>query len=167
MARDLGLERFHAQPKWEIPVEGNLAPYQPFVEIVRQLLSQLGDLEAQRPDPQVRQRTRPPKDRESIGNVDALAATQDHRTTPETVEDVVRNYAAELLRIAPDLRTWLPGKAFRQVDLSREAGRAKTPDSKNPTSRSARFAALVAHRMAWTAGTGQTHYGCAPGFQYA
>lgn len=99
--------------------EGNLSPYQPFVEIVRQMLTQLGSLSSHQSNPDLhRASSERASDRRET---QSLAGTEAHSARKETVQDVVRNYAAELLRIAPDLHQWLPGKAFRQIDLSREA----------------------------------------------
>lgn len=101
--------------------EGNLAPYQPFVEIVRQLLSRMGSVDLSPPD-----RLVSPSQATAAGwtetprDLAQMTETEAYGCTIETIQDVVRNYAAELLRMAPDLHAWLPGKAFRQVDVSRE-----------------------------------------------
>ncbi|WP_165227463.1 serine/threonine-protein kinase [Aquisphaera insulae] len=88
--------------------DGNLSPFQPFVEILRQLIAEL-------------------RLQERRG---AAAAAQDLTGTHVAglpVESLVRllnvvdDFRGELLRIAPELRKYLPGEAYRQVDYGREA----------------------------------------------
>jgi eukaryotic-like serine/threonine-protein kinase len=107
--------------------EGNVAPYQPFVDVLRQLLldQRLG---AGRQDPG---QARPGATR-LVHVGETVAATGGVRVPGESgvsdgdegygpaLESLVSEYAAELLRVAPDLRRWLPGEAFRQIDLNRE-----------------------------------------------
>jgi len=100
--------------------EGNLAPYQPFVEIVRQLLTQIGQLGSAEDtvgslQGSTSERLKHQHDISSVGGTDFYPVKN------ESAQEVIRNYSAELLRIAPDLHSLLPGKAFPQVDLSREA----------------------------------------------
>src|SRR5208283_4739291 len=37
------------------------------------------------------------------------------------LQAIVNNYSGELLRVAPELRKYLPGEAYQQVDYGREA----------------------------------------------
>ncbi len=102
--------------------EGNLAPFQPFVEIIRQMLIRIGQVDSGSADfaaaPLAAVGTPRAADRR---DAKSIAGTEVQSTSKETLHDIVRNYSAELLRVAPDLHQWLPGEAFRQVDLSREA----------------------------------------------
>ncbi|MHC5537444.1 ATP-binding protein [Singulisphaera rosea] len=89
--------------------DGNLSPFQPFVEILRQLLA---DLRLQ-------------ERREAVAVVDDdLTGTLAVGLPLESMTrllSIVGNYSGELLRIAPELRKYLPGEAFQQVDYRREA----------------------------------------------
>lgn len=101
--------------------EGNLAPYQTFVEIIRQLLLPLGHLGSLEDNLTTGAPHDPTSERHRIQREAASGGGAEvHSAKKETLQDVVRNYSAELLRISPDLQSLLPGKAFRQVDLSRE-----------------------------------------------
>ncbi len=88
--------------------DGNLAPFQPFVEIIRQLIADLRLQERREAAP---------------ADVD-LTATH---AAGQPVESwarllaVVKDYSGELLRIAPELRKYLPGEAYQQVDFGRDA----------------------------------------------
>jgi len=101
--------------------EGNLAPYQPFVEILRQLLS--GRSPAERSEPHSDHKLfAAGRDAGSAGDgADPGLTTALGSGAKSSLHDVVADFSAELLRIAPDLRKWLPGEAMKQVDLSREA----------------------------------------------
>jgi serine/threonine protein kinase/tetratricopeptide (TPR) repeat protein len=107
--------------------EGNLAPYQPFVDVLRQLLleqrgpgrsiashSHIGDnvSEPSRPGS-----PRPPR---GFDPADAPTIIRPRDFSGDACDTLLGEYAAELLRVAPDLRRWLPGEAFRQADLNRE-----------------------------------------------
>ena len=102
--------------------EGNLAPYQPFVEILQQILLEARCSEDRRRPEQaeaalvVSQGGDPANAGASV-----LTGTDSWSDAPRhTGAKVIEDYKAEILRIAPDLRKWLPGEAFHQVDLSRE-----------------------------------------------
>ena len=90
-------------------LEGNLAPFQPFVEIVRQLLMEQAQL----------------RSRSSGQQVDRLAQTTVMQAADPTVrvDLIFQEYAPELLRIAPELRDLLPGEAF-----SSDAGNLQQTD---------------------------------------
>jgi serine/threonine protein kinase/tetratricopeptide (TPR) repeat protein len=89
--------------------DGNLAPFQPFVEILRQLVV---DLRLQE-----RRETQGPPDEDMTASRGAgLPVEQWARLTA-----VVKDYAGEILRVAPELRKYLAGEAYRQVDFGREA----------------------------------------------
>lgn len=101
--------------------EGNLAPFQPFVEIIRQMLA---GLDASDSDSG---KGRPPSlasfvSTRSSHEPGAVEGTVIYsaRSSTDALREVIQKYSPELLRIAPDLRQWLPGEAFRQGDLSRE-----------------------------------------------
>lgn len=97
--------------------EGNLAPYQPFVEIIRQML-----VSANESDSSVQGRGPSATPNQVATPTSGLMAptTAPDAAQRTTLKEIISEYSAELLRIAPDLRQWLPGEAFRQVDLSRE-----------------------------------------------
>ncbi len=84
------------------------APFQPFVEIIRQLIA---DLRLQE------RREAAPADLDLTGT---HAAGQPVESWARLLA-VVNDYSGELLRIAPDLRKYLPGEAYQQVDFGREA----------------------------------------------
>lgn len=107
--------------------EGDLTPYQPFVEILKQLL-----MHVRRVKEHSDGGGSPPARFAGGSDPEQLAVAT---VTPQTmlydagqgsvdrarVElALVEDYSAEILRIAPDLRKWLPGEAFQQADLSRE-----------------------------------------------
>ncbi|WP_339907220.1 ATP-binding protein, partial [Symmachiella dynata] len=80
--------------------DGNRAPFHPFIEIIRDILSGL------------KQRSR--QDDEATAYLPSSPAAADIARA----QAVVDNYRAELLRIAPDLRRWLPGEAYSQADFA-------------------------------------------------
>jgi serine/threonine protein kinase/tetratricopeptide (TPR) repeat protein len=88
--------------------DGNLSPFQPFVEIVRQLIAELKLQE-----------------RREVSAADAdLTGTHVAGLPAESLVHllgIVNDYRGELLRIAPELRKYLPGEAYQQVDFGREA----------------------------------------------
>jgi predicted ATPase len=89
--------------------DGNLAPFQPFVEIIRQLITELKLQERREAD--------------AAPEVD-LTATHAAELPVDSVARllaIVKDYSGELLRIAPELRKYLPGEAYQQVDFGREA----------------------------------------------
>ena len=92
---------------------GNLSPYQPFVEILRQILREAHEKRAVSP---ISSKTT---------SFDALTASageaEEHKgDSLLSLRALIEDYCGEILRIAPDLRRWLPGEAFKQVDPSRE-----------------------------------------------
>jgi serine/threonine-protein kinase len=107
--------------------EGNVAPYQPFVDVLRQLLLvHRSGSGGTTPNPAGAATWRSRNVAETVAPSGGLGvpgasddSDDDERYGP-ACESLVRDYTAELLRIAPDLRRWLPGEAFRQVDLNRE-----------------------------------------------
>ena len=89
--------------------DGNLSPFQPFVEILRQLIAELRLQE--------RREAAAPTDEDLTGtHVAGLPAESLVRLLA-----IVNDYSGELLRIAPELRKYLPGEAYQQVDYGREA----------------------------------------------
>ena len=88
--------------------DGNLSPFQPFVEIVRQLIAELRLQE--------RREAATPADADLTGtHVAGMPAESLARLLA-----IVNDYGGELLRIAPELRKYLAGHASRQVDFGRE-----------------------------------------------
>ncbi len=88
--------------------DGNLSPFQPFVDLVRQLIAEL--------------RLQERRD-EAMPDVD-LTGTHVAGLPAESAARllaIVKDYSGELLRIAPELRKYLPGEAYQQVDFGREA----------------------------------------------
>lgn len=93
--------------------EGNLAPYQPFVDILGQLLEGV-EKDARRTGRggnNVGQRTTPSI---ASNHVESRAPNSD-------VAALFDEFGPELLRIAPDLRKHISAEAFKQVDLNRES----------------------------------------------
>ena len=88
--------------------DGNLSPFQPFVEIIRQLIAEL--------KLQERREVAAPDVDLTGTHVAGLPAESLVRLL-----GVVNDYRGELLRIAPELRKYLPGEAYQQVDFGREA----------------------------------------------
>ncbi len=89
--------------------DGNLSPFQPFIEILRQLIAEMRLQE--------RRETAPPAEVDLTGTqVSGLPAQSLVRLLA-----IVNDYRGELLRIAPELRKYLPGEAYQQVDYGREA----------------------------------------------
>ena len=89
--------------------DGNLAPFQPFVEIIRQLIAEL--------------RLQERREADVLPGVD-LTVTHAAGLPVDSAARllaVVQDYSGELLRIAPELRKYLPGEAYQQVDFGREA----------------------------------------------
>ncbi|WP_435011952.1 serine/threonine-protein kinase PknK (plasmid) [Tundrisphaera lichenicola] len=89
--------------------DGNLSPFQPFVEIIRQLVAEL--------------RLQERREAEAPAGED-LTATQVAGLPAESLDRllaVVNDYSGELLRVAPELGKYLPGEAYRQIDFGREA----------------------------------------------
>ena len=88
--------------------DGNLSPFQPFVEIIRQLIAELKLQE---------RREAASADLDLTGtHVAGLPAESLLRLL-----GVINDYRGELLRIAPELRKYLPGEAYQQADYGREA----------------------------------------------
>ncbi len=88
--------------------DGNLSPFQPFVEIVRQLIAELKLQEH----------------REAEAADEDLTGTHVAGLPAQSLVHllgIVNEYRGELLRIAPELRKYLPGEAYQQVDYGREA----------------------------------------------
>jgi tetratricopeptide (TPR) repeat protein len=88
--------------------DGNLSPFQPFVEIVRQLIAEL----------------RLQERREAAAAEEDLTGTHIAGLPAESLVrllGIVNDYRGELLRIAPELRKYLSGEAYQQVDYGREA----------------------------------------------
>ena len=89
--------------------DGNLSPFQPFVEIIRQLIAEM----------------RLQERRGAAGSTDEdLTGTHVAGLPAQSLVSlmaIVNNYRGELLRIAPELRKYLPGEAYQQVDFGREA----------------------------------------------
>jgi serine/threonine protein kinase/tetratricopeptide (TPR) repeat protein len=83
--------------------DGNLSPFQPFVEIIRQLIAELRLQER-------REAARPDLDLTGT-HVAGLPAESSARLL-----GIVNDYRGELLRIAPELRKYLPGDAYSQAD---------------------------------------------------
>ncbi len=84
--------------------DGNLSPFQPFVEIIRQLIAEL--------------RLQERREAEAAPDVD-LTATHAAGLPVESAARLlalVNDYSSELLRIAPELRKYLAGEAYRQSD---------------------------------------------------
>ncbi len=115
--------------------DGNLAPFQPFVEIIRQLIAELRLQERREAAP---------------ADVD-LTATHAAGLPVESLARllaIVNDYSGELLRIAPELRKYLPGRGVpagrfrprgrlhlpRPVGLLRRAGdpAAGLPELRGP-----------------------------------
>ncbi len=105
--------------------EGNLAPYQPFVEIIRQLLTEVRDSDSSFGQEACARAGDPL----SLRSTSATTSTPGNIVAPtivprspskHTIHALIQDYSSEILRIAPDLRNYLPGEAFRQVDLERE-----------------------------------------------
>jgi len=89
--------------------DGNLSPFQPFVEIIRQLVAELRLQE--------RREAATPTDADLTGTHVAGLPTE----SLARLLAIVNNFSGELLRIAPELRKYLPGEAYHQVDFGREA----------------------------------------------
>ncbi len=87
--------------------DGNLAPFQPFVEIIRQLIAELRLQER-------REAAAPDLDLTGT-HVAGLPAESAMRLL-----SIVSDYSGELLRIAPELRKYLPGDAYRYDELTRD-----------------------------------------------
>jgi serine/threonine protein kinase/tetratricopeptide (TPR) repeat protein len=88
--------------------DGNLSPFQPFVEIIRQLIAEL----------KLQER------REVAATGDDITGTHVAGVPVESLFrllGIVNDYRGELLRIAPELRKYLPGDAYQQIDFGREA----------------------------------------------
>ena len=82
--------------------EGNLAPFQPFVEIIRQLLIEQEQLRSRSSD---------------IQDEGVAETTVSQAADPSVwIDNIFRNYAPELLRIAPELKDLLPGEAFTHAE---------------------------------------------------
>ena len=88
--------------------DGNLSPFQPFVEILRQLIAEL----------KLQER------RETAATEEDLTGTYIAGLPAESLVrllGIVNDYRGELLRIAPELRKYLAGEAYQHVDYGREA----------------------------------------------
>ena len=89
--------------------DGNLSPFQPFVEILRQFIAEMRLQERRQADG--------PTDDDLTGtHVGGLPAHSLVR-----LQAVVNGYRGELLRIAPELRKYLSGDAYQQAEIGREA----------------------------------------------
>ena len=89
--------------------DGNLSPFQPFVEILRQLIAEMRLQE--------RRDSTGPTDEDLTGtHVAGLPAQSLVR-----LQAIVNDYRGELFRIAPELGKYLAGEAYQQVDYRREA----------------------------------------------
>lgn len=88
--------------------EGNRSPFQPVVEIVRQLLLEQSEFRLSASEDELS---------------DGLATTTFARVADSTsqVDKVLLDFAPELHRIGPELRNLLPGRAFEQVEIARES----------------------------------------------
>lgn len=89
--------------------DGNLSPFQPFVEILRHLIV---DLRLQ----ERREAEVVPEDDLTGTHAAGLPVEQWARLSA-----IVGDYAGEILRVAPELRKYLPGEAYRQIDFGRES----------------------------------------------
>jgi len=89
--------------------DGNLFPFQPFVEIIRQLVAELRLQE--------RREAATPADADLKGTHVAGLPTG----SLVRLLAIVNDYSGELLRIEPELRKYLPGEAYHQVDFGRDA----------------------------------------------
>lgn len=95
--------------------EGNLAPYQPFVDILNQLLE-----DAERDvRPAGAEEALPDSERFGVNTIPKRAAGPPALNSD--VASLFDEFGPELLRIAPDLRKHISGEAFKQVDLNRES----------------------------------------------
>jgi serine/threonine-protein kinase len=82
--------------------EGNLAPFQPFVEIIRQLLVEQEQLRLRRSSSQ--------------DGLPAQTTAVQSGDPGVRVDRIVQNYTPELLRIAPELKDLLRGEAFTHAE---------------------------------------------------
>jgi tetratricopeptide (TPR) repeat protein len=89
--------------------DGNLAPFEPFVEIIRQLIAELKLQERREADAE-------PGVDLTMTHAAGLPVESAARLL-----SIVDDYKGELLRIAPELRKYLHGEAYQQVDFGREA----------------------------------------------
>ena len=89
--------------------DGNVSPFQPFVEIIRELIAELRLQER-------REAVAPSDGDVTCTHVASLPAGSAARLLA-----IVNDYSGELLRIAPELRKYLPGEVYRQSDFGREA----------------------------------------------
>lgn len=108
--------------------EGNLAPYQPFVEFLQQVLVEVQHSAARKTPAIVGQ----PVSSASVSSYGlsssglstsgglATSVAPGRVSRDAAVKALVDDFRPEILRIAPDLRKWLPGEAFKQMDLNRE-----------------------------------------------
>ncbi len=88
--------------------DGNLSPFHPFAEILRQFIAEL----------KLQER------RETAATDEDLTGTHVAGMPAQALVrllGIVNDYRGELLRIAPELRKYLPGEAYQQVEYSREA----------------------------------------------
>lgn len=83
-------------------LEGNLAPFQPFGDIIRQLI-----IEKAHRQPDIRNSPRPQQSSTDAGSKHSDA---------ERIEQIFQEYAPEILRIAPEVKGLLPGQAFAHSD---------------------------------------------------
>jgi tetratricopeptide (TPR) repeat protein len=89
--------------------DGNLSPFQPFVEILRQLIAEIRLQE--------RREAAEPTGLDVTGTHVAGLPAQ----SLMKLQAIVNDYRGELLRIAPELRKYLPGEACEQVEFGRKA----------------------------------------------
>ncbi len=89
--------------------DGNLSPFQPFVEIIRQLVAEVRLQER-------REAAAPPDEDMTGTHIAGMPAESLLKLL-----GVVNDYSGELLRIAPELRKYLRGEVYQQVDFGREA----------------------------------------------
>lgn len=86
-------------------LQGNKASFQPFVDILKHMLA----------------RTSTSSLVDQDGSTDLRGTTMLLQETPSSqFATTVEQYSAELLRIAPELKKYLKGKAFPQSELSKE-----------------------------------------------
>jgi tetratricopeptide (TPR) repeat protein len=88
--------------------DGNQSPFHPIVEVLRQLMAELKLQERREATPTDADLTATHTAGVPIASLVGLLG-------------VVNDYRGELLRIAPELRKYLPGEAYQQVDYGREA----------------------------------------------
>ncbi|MBL8808777.1 MAG: protein kinase [Planctomycetaceae bacterium] len=86
--------------------EGNLAPFQPFVEIIRQLLSEQEYLRVRVPSEQLVPQGK--------------SAASSFTGQKSRVDEIIEEYSPEILRIAPELKNLLHGEAFSSAENTQQ-----------------------------------------------